>query len=131
MALICSEQRRIDRRKKTHRILTDIQCDKRSEFKPQTETRTGIIGPVTTDPNEAIRVLAQLGWLFSIVCGLRPVTYNRSVLVSACALEFPRNGEAAVPAAVPPAKSAAAFKNERRPTVPSAFVFGRSALADD
>ncbi len=28
----------------------------RSEFKPQPETRTGIVGPITTDPNEAIRV---------------------------------------------------------------------------
>ncbi len=28
----------------------------RSEFKPQPETRTGIVGPVTPDPKEAIHV---------------------------------------------------------------------------
>ncbi len=31
-------------------------CANRSEFEPQSETHTGIIGPVTTDPHEAIGV---------------------------------------------------------------------------
>ena len=66
--------------------------------------------------------------LVSIFCGLRPVTYLRPVW--AFAFELARRGDAAVPTAAPPAKSAAPFKNERRPTVPSAFVLGRSAWAD-